>query len=327
MKKLLPLIMVLFTGLFQSCEKEKYSIENDVIRTLTINETTHTFMNNDDTPYVENTLISQQDKHVYKLAMTKGVQYRILATQPNTLILQAKLTLVNIKQDTLSESINESSSKSVIVISSPETANYYLIVSLNKRTNPAFNYRLYFEEIVDDAISFSGLNWNANGRWNVSSSNSIELTNNGSNIYRHLKLVSSVPGDPNVSFVVQNSTTTNINFGLILSASDDYLQFSEWAYELTGSGYAFIAFKSNLNYTVMQLNTGSISFDWNTLEAINMDFQAGLKVELKYYSGQYSIYLNNTYLTSINGNLHNLNLLVQDSGEGKTIIKDFQIIN
>lgn len=327
MKKLLPFLPVLFSVLLYSCEKQKSTIDDDVIRTLTINETTHTYINDNDTRYVENTLISQQDKHVYKLAMVKGIQYRISVTQPNTSVVQTKMALVNVKQDTLSESLNESPSKSLIVINSPETADYYLIISLQKRTNPDFNYRLYFEEIKDDAISFSGLNWSANGTWNISNSNSIELKNTGSYIYRHLKLVSSLTGNPNVSFVIQNSTINSINFGLMLSASGDYLQFSDWAYELPGTGYAFLAFKNNLNYVFMRLTTGNISFDWNTLGTINMDFLTGLKVDLKYELGQYVIYLNDVRLRYINGTLENLHILVQDNGDATTILKNFQIIN
>ena len=327
MKKLFPFFPVLFTILFYSCEKDKNTIDDDVIRTLTINEGTHTYINDNNTRYIENTLISQQDKHVYKLKMVKGMQYRISVTQPNTSIVQTKMTLVNVKQDTLAESLNEAPSKSLIVINSPETTNYYLIISLQKRTNPEFNYRLYFEEITDDAISFSGLNWSVNGTWDVTNSNSIELSNTGSCIYRHLRLVSSLTGNPTVSFVIQNSLVNYINFGIMLSASDDYLQFSEWAYELPSTGYAFLAFKNSLNYAVMRLTAGSISFDWNNLGAINMDFLTGLKVELKYESSQYFIYLNGIPVTNINGTLQNLHVLVQDCDEATTIIKNFQIIN
>lgn len=325
MKKLLPLCILISAILFHSCEKD--TIDKDVIRTLTIDETTHAFINDNGTRYVENTLTSQQDKHVYKLTMVKGIQYRISATQPGTSIAQIRLTLVNSKQDTLSESLNESPSKSLILINSPETTSYYLIVNLQKRTNPAFNYHLYFEEIVDDAISFSGLNWNKSGTWNISNSNSIELTNSDSYIYRHLKLLSSVTGNPNLTFVIQTSSISSTSFGLILDASDDFFQFGEWAYELSGSGNAFLAFKDNMNYTVIKLATGSMSLDWNTLVGINMDFLTGIKVELKFTLGQYYIYLNNTPLRSIKGSLQNFNILIQDRGAGKTTIKDFQLVN
>ena len=134
-------------------------------------------------------------------------------------------------------------------------------------------------------------------------------------------------GNPSVSFVIQNSSFNSINFGFMLSATGDYLQFSEWAYELPNAGYAFLAFKNNLNYAIMRLTGGSISFDWNTLGAINMDFLAGLKVGLKYESGQYFIYLNDSRVRNINGTLQNLHILIQDCGDATTIIKNFQIIN
>lgn len=325
MKRLFPFFPVLFIFMFYSCEKEKYSIENDVIRTLKTNSVTHTFVNDNNKRYVENTLVSQQDKHVYKLAMTKGVQYRISVSQPGASVVQTEMTLVNIKHDTLSGSLNESAYKSIIVITSPETTNYYLIINLQKRTNPQFNYRLYFEEIVDDAISFSGLYWSANGQWNLTNLSWIELTNTGSNIYRHLKLTNSITGNPGVSFVIQNSSVTSINFGVMLSATGDYLQFSEWAYELPNTGYAFLAFENDLNYSIMRLTGGSISFDWNTLGAINLDLTAGIKVGLKYESGQYFIYLNDIRVKNINGTLQNLHILIQDCGDATTVIKNFQI--
>ena len=327
MKKLLPFLPVLFTLLFYSCEKEKTTIENDVIRTLTINETTHTYVNDDNRRYVENTLVSQQDQHVYKLAMTKGIQYRISVTQPNTSMVQAKMTLVNIKQDTLSESLNESPYKSLIVITSPETANYYLIINLQKRTNPEFNYRLYFEEVTDDAMSFLGLNWSVNGPWNVSNSNSIELANTGSNIYRHLNLVSPLTGNPSISFLIQNSSNNYISFGFMLSASGDYLWYGDWAYELQSSGYAFLAFPVNLNCALMTLTAGNTYYDWVPLGAINMNFLTGLKVDIKYESGGYYIYLNDIRLSYIKGNLQNLHILLEDRGNATTSIKNLQINN
>jgi len=311
-----------------SCEKD--TLDKDVIKTLTINNSSHTFINDDGNPYCENTLKSQQDKHTYKLEMIKDVEYRISASQPNTTINQVTLTLVNKDHDTLAVSLNESNSKSCIILKSPETTNYYLIVSLVKRTNPQFVYRLFFEELIDNEISFSGLNWQYNGTWNIDNSNNAVLTNYDSHIYRHMKLISALSGNPDVSFVIQSESNTNPNFGVILNGSGGLLQFSEYISELTKYGYAFLAFNSDLNYTVIKLNSGSMSLDWGSLSAA-MNFSSGIKVELKYNASanRYSIYLNNTYLNEIHATiqLQDFYILVQDYGEGTTIIKDFLLTN
>jgi hypothetical protein len=310
--------------LFTSCNKE-VSVSIKVIKTLTIDDNFHAFINDDGNRYYQNTLTSQQDNHKYALKMIQGVEYRISASQPNALINQIKMTLVNSVGDTLAESLNEGSSKSFIVLKSPETTNYYIIVNLQKRTNPQFIYRLYFEEVLDDVITFSGLAWQSNGTWNLTDPNTIELKNCDSRIYRHLKLNNSLTGNPNVSFVIQTNSVSSTNFGFVLEPSSNFMQFSEYAYELPNTGYAFLAFKNDLKYTIIRLTTGSMSLDWGSLTNINLDFSAGVKVELKFQNNFYNVYLNGTLLKYINGSLKNFNILIQDYGDGITKIKDFQL--
>lgn len=323
MKNLFTVFIALFIMLLSSCTKD--TEDTKVIKTLKINGESHTFINDDGTRYFENTLTSQQESHRYELEMAKGVQYRISASQPNALINQVKLTLVNMVGDTLAESLNEGSTKSFIVVKSPETANYYVIVNLVKRTNPQFIYRLVYEEVVDDVFAFSGLFWKSNGQWNVTYLSTAELKNYDSRIYRHIKLNSPLTGNPNMSFVIQSNSVSNPRFGFVLDPSEDLMQFSEYAYELPNLGYAFLAFKNDLNYSIMRLITGSISFEWGSLTNINLDFSAGIKVELKYESNQYNIYLNGIRLRSMNGSLQNIDILIEDCGDGVTKIKDLQV--
>lgn len=323
MKNSLAIFITIFAILFTSCGKD--TIEWKIIKTLAINEESHAFVSEDGKRYCENELTSQQESHVYKLEMVKGIQYRISATQPEALINNTKLTLVNSAGDTLAESLNEGISKSLIVLRSPQTTNYYLILNLIKRTNPKFNYRLYFEEIIDDVISFSGLDWESNVNWNITNSKTAELTNGDSRIYRYLKLANPVTGNPDVSFIIQTSSSKIPDFGLILEASDDLIQFGEYSYELSSTGYAFLAFKSDENYSIMRLNGGSISFDWGPLPNIAMNFSTGINVELRYEGSQYVIYLDNIWLKSINGSLNSLYIIVEDRGDGITQIKDLQL--
>ena len=147
-----------------SCNKDsdEGNIANRAIHTLKIDEIAHVFINDDGNHYIENTLISQQDSLIYKLKMDKDVEYRISTSQPNSFYNQTKLTLINQLGDTLSESLNESISKSFIVLKSPESANYYLIVQLMQRTNPTFDFRLYFEELVDNVLTFTNKSWLSN---------------------------------------------------------------------------------------------------------------------------------------------------------------------
>jgi len=326
MKNSLTICIVIFTMLFPSCNKE-VSVGIEVIKTLTIDDKFHAFINEDGNRYYQNTLTSQQDSHKYALKMIQGIDYRISASQPNALINQIKMTLVNSVGDTLAESLNEGSSKSFIVLKSPETTNYYIIVNLLKRTNPQFIYRLYFEEVVDDVITFSGLEWQSNGTWNMTDPNTTELTNSDSRIYRHLKLNSPIIGNPNMSFTIQTNSISSPNFGFILDPSEELIQFSEYAYELPSTGYAFLAFKNDGQYTIMKLNAGSMSLDWGSITNVNLDFSAGIKVELKFELNQYNIYLNGIRLKNINGFLQNIDIVVQDCGDGITKIKDFQLGN
>ena len=323
MKKSFTAWLVIFMMLLTTCTK--VTVDSKVVKTLTIDNESHVFINGDGKHYYENTLTSQQDSHKYELKMIKGVEYRISASQPNVLMNQTRLTLVNNVGDTLAESLNEGISKSSIIIKSPETTNYYLIVNLLKRTNPQFEYRLNFEEIVDDVISFSGLDWQSNGSWLMTDSNTAELINSDSRVYRHLKLNSPVTGNPNMSFVVQTTSVYSTNFGFVLDPSEELMQFSEYAYELPSVGYAFLAFKNDGQYSVIRLNAGSMSLDWGSLLNINLDFSSGIKVELKFESNQYNIYLNGIYLKNINGLLQNIDIVIQDCGDGITKIKDFQI--
>jgi phenylpyruvate tautomerase PptA (4-oxalocrotonate tautomerase family) len=325
MKNSLTICIATFMILIPSCKKDSTDIK--VIKTLTIDNESHAFINNDGTRYFKNTLTSQQDSHKYELEMVKGVEYRISASQPNALINQTKLTLVNVVGDTLAESLNEGNSKSSIIVKSPETTNYYLIVNLVKRTNPQFDYRLYFEEIIDDVKSFSGFDWQSNGNWIMTNSNTAELTNSDSRVYRHLKLNSPVIGNPNMSFTIQTNSISSPNFGFILDPSEELIQFSEYAYELPSTGYAFLAFKNDGQYTIMKLNAGSMSLDWGSITNVNLDFSAGIKVELKFELNQYNIYLNGIRLKNINGFLQNIDIVVQDCGDGITKIKDFQFGN
>jgi hypothetical protein len=134
-------------------------------------------------------------------------------------------------------------------------------------------------------------------------------------------------GNPNVSFVIQSNSANGTNIGFVMSSSTEYLGFGDWAYELTNSGYAFMAFKNDMIYTVIKMIPGSMSLDWSSPGAINLDFVSGVKVEIRYQSGYYVVYLNNIQLRSINGTLQNFNILVEDCGDGETMIRDFQMIN
>jgi hypothetical protein len=306
-----------------SCNKDSNEIK--VIKTLSISNGSHAFINSDGKSFYENTFMSQEDSHRYGLEMIKGVQYRITASQLGMLINQTSLTLINNAGDTLAQSLGEDISKSAIVIKSPATSSYYVIVSLIRRSTVQFDYRLSFEEIAEDAVSFSGLEWKSNGPWSISNSSTAELANSDSRVYRHLKLSSSLTGNPNMSFVVQSSSSGIPNFGIVMNPSDELIQFSEYAWELPGTGYAFLAFKDNSQYTIIRLNPGSMSLDWGSLANINLDFVAGIKVELKYEFNIYNIYLNGTLLRNINGALQNIEIVIQDRGDGVTKIKDFQL--
>jgi len=328
MKNSLKICFLFFTLFLFSCEK--ISLEKDVIETLTIDSDSHSFINKDGYPYYDNNLTSQQDKHVYKLEMNKDVEYRISASQPNAKVHQIILNLVNKSKDTLAISSDESPSKSFIVIKSPETATYYLIVSLRKMINPKFDYRLNFEELVENEVSLSGLNWLCDGTWNINNSGEAVLTNYDSRIYRHLKLNSPVSENPDVSFIIKSNSTSSPNVGIIAGGSGGLIQFGEYTSEFPGKGQAFLAFIDDMNYTLINLNTTSMSLDWGYLSGI-FDYYSGIELELKYdtNSNQYRIYLNNTYVTSLHSiiQLKDFYICIQENGEGTTLIKDLVITN
>ena len=95
-------------------------------------------------------------------------------------------------------------------------------------------------------------------------------------------------------------------------------------------GQAFLAFIDDMNYTLINLNTTSMSLDWGYLSGI-FDYYSGIELELKYdtNSNQYRIYLNNTYVTSLHSiiQLKDFYICIQENGEGTTLIKDLVITN
>lgn len=226
MKNVFKICIAILTLLFYSCGKNsteddstendicnKFFLDNAIIDTLMINKDKHSFVNSDGYPFYDSILTSLQDRHVYKIKMIKNIEYRISASQPNTISSQINLTLINNKCDTLASSKVENSQKSKLIIKSPETADYYLIVKLFPGSNPTFGYRLNFEELFENEISFSGFDWFCDGTWDISNSNTASLTHHDSFIYRHLILKSTGTENPDLSFVIQSNSTIHPSFG------------------------------------------------------------------------------------------------------------------
>lgn len=308
-----------------SCQKEPIGLK--VVKKLTINKDTHTFINDDGNPYFPNTMLSLQDKHRYELEMNKDVLYRISARQPDAFVNNIMLTLVNKAGDTMATSIQEEISQSYIVLKSPQTASYFLVVSQNKYINPSFNYRLYFEELVEEPLSFSGYDWYSIGEWKVTGSDTAEMKNHDSRFYRHLKLRNPVEGSQNVSFTVQSGTPENVCFGLAIEISDRPLQYSQYAYDLPDKGKAFIYSSYKSNYTKIEINYGSMSMGSYDYSNSNLNFSDGVKVELKFQStDQFGVFLNGSYVTNINGSLNSFMILLQDRGSGISKITDFRLL-
>lgn len=310
--------------LFISCQKEPVGIK--VIKKLTVNPESHTFINDDGNHYFPNTLLSLQDNHKYELVMNKDVLYRISATQPDVFLNRIQLTLVNTAGDTIAISVQEGPAKSFIVTKCPATKSYFLTVSLQKSSNPSFNYRLYFEEIVDETESFSGYGWYSSGEWISKETNSIELKNHDSRFYRHLKLQNSITGNPDISFTVQSGSAENFSFGFVFEPSDAPLQFSDYAYDLPDRGKAFIYFFSESKYSIININTGEMSLFWEDFSNSNLDLTAGIKVELKYQNNEYNIYLNGKYVRYIGRYPGKFMILLEEKGNGISKIRDFKLL-
>jgi hypothetical protein len=325
MKNLIFLFIAVFMLTLASCSKD--TLEDKAITTLRIDNETHTYISKEGVRYIENTLNSQEASHVYKLNLVQGIQYRIAVSQPGALINETRLKLVNADGDLLSESINEGPYKSVVVIFPPRSGSYYVIVSLEKRTNPHFDYRLFFEEVRDDDAILAGLNWKILGDWTVINANTIELKNHDSHIYRHLRLTDPVPDFPDVSFVLKSTSTIAPNFGFLLNGSDQYIQFGEYSYEFTNSGYGFLAMKKDDGYASITLSEGSMGFEWGTLSPVSMNFSTGVKVDLKYNSGYYVVYINDSPIRSFQASLNSLYIILFDQGNGVTTIQDLQVGN
>lgn len=323
MKNLIFLVLAVLSLTLTSCNKD--TLDDKAIASLQIDDVTHTYLSKDGKRYIENTLNSQEASHVYKVNMVQGVQYRISASQPGALINQTKLTLVNQDGDLLAESIEEGPYKSLIVIITPRTGSYYITVKLEKRTNPKFNYRLFYEEIKDDEAVLSEYNWKIMGDWTIINPGTIQLNNHDSRIYRHLRLADPIDSFPNVSFIVKSSSSTPVNFGLLLKGADKYIQFGEYAYEFIDNGYAFLVMKEAENYTAITLSNGSMSFDWGSLSNFTMNFSSGVKVDLKYDSGYYLVYINEVPFRSFYASLNNFYIVLYDEGDGVTTIQDLHI--
>jgi hypothetical protein len=185
---------------------------------------------------------------------------------------------------------------------------------------------LYFEEFFNNTFIISGLDWQYDGTWMQMSPDNVELTNYGSRIYRHLKCIDPINGNPDLSYIIKSNTYKTPNFGFIMDASEDLLQYTEYAYELNSTGFAFLTSNIDGGFGILSLNGGSISYDWGSLTNIGMDFLTGIKVEVKYDGSKYAVYLNDTFLKSINGSLNNFSILVEDCGDGITSIEDIQLV-
>ena len=323
MKTLLFLVLAVFMVNLTSCSKD--TLEDKAISTLKIDDETHTYLSSDGKPYIENILNSQEASHIYKVNLIQGVQYRISASQPGSVINDTRLTLVNKDGEILAESINEGPYKSLIVIFPPRSGSYYIIVKMEQRTNPRFNYRLLFEEVRDNDAQLSGFNWKIIGDWTVINTNTIELHNHGSRIYRHLRLSDPIPDFPNVSFVLKSTSTSAPNFGFIFNGSEDYIQYSEYSYEFTNAGYAFIVMKKEESFAVISLSDNSMSFYWGPFSALGMNFSSGVKVDLKYNAGYYTAYINDAPIRSFQASLNNLYIILFDEGDGVTTIQDLHV--
>ncbi len=324
MKNLIFLVLAVLSLTLTSCSKD--TLDEKAIASLQIDDVTHTYLGKDGKRFIENTLASQEASHVYKVNMIQGVQYRISATQPGALINQTKLTLVNQDEDLVAESIEESPYKSLIVIVAPRTGSYYITVKLEKRTNPKFNYRLFYEEFKDDEAILSGYNWKIMGDWTIINPGTIQLNNHDSRIYRHLRLADPIDAFPNVSFIVKSSSSTPVNFGLLMNGADKYIEFGEYAYEFIDNGYAFLALKESESYAVITLSSGSMAFDWGSLSNFTMNFSTGVKVDLKHDSGlYYLVYINDVPFRSFYASLNNFYIVLYDEGDGVTTIKDLHI--
>jgi hypothetical protein len=329
MKKPLEICILFFALFSYSCEKIPF--EDEVVDMLTINGETHSFINNEGKPYYDNFLTSLNDRHIYRLKMCKNVEYRISATQPSTNVNQIILTLVNKGNDTLATSNNDLIRKSIIVIIPPETTDYYLIVNLEKWSNYSLGYRLNFEELFEHSISFSDFNWTYDGTWQINNSNEAVMENYNSNILRHLKLNCSELTNPDLSFVIKSNSTVNPNIGVAIGASTGLTQIGENAYELPSIGYALLTYNyENRVYNFLTLNYSYISCQVNILPNV-LNYSIGIKIDLKYDSTEksYRAYINNDFCCFMQGPvpLNDLYILVEDNGEGATVIKDLTITN
>jgi hypothetical protein len=232
---------------------------------------------------------------------------------------------VNIEGDTLAESLGEDPTKGTIVLKSPETANYYAIIKLTKRTNPQFIYRLFFEIITDEQTNFGGQSWASSGNWENVSEKSVALQNYDSRIYRHLKLLSTDYPNNDLSFKIRSTGKNSPNFGLILNGSDDYANILEYSNEIP-SGTGFLTVLLNNSFTIYTSVANGVGFRWGSLSEVNIDFQKGVQVDLKFEENRYWIYLNNKRMEYFeNGNLIYFYIVVEDAGNDKTLIEDFVI--
>jgi hypothetical protein len=323
MKTYIFLVLAVFTFILNSCQKD--TLDDKALGTLQIDDVTHTYLSKDGKRYLENTLNSQEASHIYKVNLVKGVPYRISVSQPGALMNQTTLKLVNKEGELLAESNYEGPYKSLIVIYPPRTDSYYVTVKLDKRTNPRFNYRLFFEEIREDDAILSGLNWKVIGDWTVINPNTIELKNHDSHIYRHIRISDPLSDIFNVSFVLKSSSSIAPNFGLLLSASDEYMQFGEYSYEFTNLGHVFLAMKQDDSYSFITLGNGFMSSDWGSLSTLSMNFASGVKVDLKYDLGGFTVYINDSPVRSFNALFSNIYIVLYDQGDGVTTIQDLQL--
>ncbi len=146
MKYILPLFLIFVFLSLSSCKKESATID-DVIATLKLDENTHTYINDEGGWYYENSHRFLRDRHVYKVNLEKGTTYRIWTIQPDAATNQTHVMLINVNSDTLVYS-EYGRIKNEVLITSPETKSYYVVITRFEYGNPIFLYHLFFEQIT-----------------------------------------------------------------------------------------------------------------------------------------------------------------------------------
>lgn len=319
------LSVILISILFYSCKKDNNGQDSKDGILLEINPASNCYIDQNDNHFYANVFSGMEDADQYRIAVKKGIKYRILCTQPNVDNATIEMVLLNYNRDTITYSHNYRGTPKIFFNSSSDN-QLYLSVFPSGTYHESLDYRLYFEVADPTPVSFIDMNCDYNGYWQVEDPGTLKFTNIDARTFRWFRFNWSFQNNPGISFTLKSPTKTELpSFGFVFNGSAELLQWSEYKEELPEHS-TFFNIVGNEDFKLMYFYDYSIGFDYGNIDPYNIDLLNGVDITINYDNNSYSIYLNNAFLYNRSSAFMNrFYLVVEDLGYDEFIFENFKI--